>query len=83
MATALARAFDGELTGIRVKEGDRQQHRLEKMADLQRDHTSVLGLEFVPHLLDTIERAVKRGTGELEGVDYETITYEGYMEPLP
>jgi len=28
--------------------------------------------------LDTIERAVKRGTGELEGVDYETITYEGY-----
>ena len=26
--------------------------------------------------LDTIERAVKRGTGELEGVDYETITYE-------
>ncbi len=28
--------------------------------------------------LDTIERAVKRGTGELEGVDYEPITYEGY-----
>ena len=28
--------------------------------------------------LDTIERAVKRGTGELEGVDYEQITYEGY-----
>ena len=28
--------------------------------------------------LDTIERAVKRGTGELEGVDYETLTYEGY-----
>ena len=28
--------------------------------------------------LDTIERAVKRGTGELEGVNYETITYEGY-----
>ncbi|MBH99803.1 MAG: YebC/PmpR family DNA-binding transcriptional regulator [Acidimicrobiaceae bacterium] len=28
--------------------------------------------------LDTIERAVKRGTGELEGVDYESITYEGY-----
>ena len=31
--------------------------------------------------LDTIERAVKRGTGELEGVDYETITYEGYAPP--
>ena len=28
--------------------------------------------------LDTIERAVKRGTGELEGVTYEVINYEGY-----
>jgi len=28
--------------------------------------------------LDTIERAVKRGTGELEGVEYQEITYEGY-----
>ena len=28
--------------------------------------------------IDTIERAVKRGTGELEGVTYEAITYEGY-----
>jgi YebC/PmpR family DNA-binding regulatory protein len=28
--------------------------------------------------LDTIERAVKRGTGELEGVNYESITYEAY-----
>src|SRR5918998_6678933 len=28
--------------------------------------------------MDTIERAVKRGTGELEGVTYEQITYEGY-----
>ncbi len=27
---------------------------------------------------DTIERAIKRGTGELEGVKYEPITYEGY-----
>lgn len=27
---------------------------------------------------DTIERAVKRGTGDLEGVKYETLTYEGY-----
>jgi YebC/PmpR family DNA-binding regulatory protein len=27
---------------------------------------------------DTIERAVKRGTGELDGVTYEQITYEGY-----
>ena len=28
--------------------------------------------------IDTIERAVKRGTGELEGVEYASITYEGY-----
>src|SRR5260370_10565293 len=27
---------------------------------------------------DTIERAIKRGTGELEGVRYEPVTYEGY-----
>jgi|TARA_B100000902_G_scaffold135356_1_gene133686 YebC/PmpR family DNA-binding regulatory protein len=28
--------------------------------------------------LDTIERAIKRGIGELEGVNYEDVTYEGY-----
>ena len=28
--------------------------------------------------IDTIERAIKRGTGELEGVTYESVTYEGY-----
>ncbi|MGD9630168.1 MAG: YebC/PmpR family DNA-binding transcriptional regulator [Pyrinomonadaceae bacterium] len=27
---------------------------------------------------DTIDRAIKRGTGELEGVAYDEITYEGY-----
>ncbi|MFM7872304.1 MAG: YebC/PmpR family DNA-binding transcriptional regulator, partial [Actinomycetota bacterium] len=27
---------------------------------------------------DAIERAIKRGTGEAQGDDYETITYEGY-----
>jgi YebC/PmpR family DNA-binding regulatory protein len=27
---------------------------------------------------DTIERAIKRGTGELEGVRYEPVSYEGY-----
>jgi YebC/PmpR family DNA-binding regulatory protein len=27
---------------------------------------------------DNIERAVKKGTGELEGVEYQEITYEGY-----
>ncbi|MBI3792661.1 MAG: YebC/PmpR family DNA-binding transcriptional regulator [Gemmatimonadetes bacterium] len=27
---------------------------------------------------DNIERAIKKGTGELEGVHYEDVTYEGY-----
>ena len=27
---------------------------------------------------DNIERAIKKGTGELEGVDYEEVSYEGY-----
>ena len=27
---------------------------------------------------DTIDRAIKRGTGDLDGVSYEEITYEGY-----
>jgi YebC/PmpR family DNA-binding regulatory protein len=28
--------------------------------------------------VDTIERAIKRGTGEMEGVRYESVNYEGY-----
>src|SRR2546421_4478438 len=28
--------------------------------------------------IDTIEKAIKRGTGELEGVRYEQVSYEGY-----
>src|SRR4051812_35880163 len=28
--------------------------------------------------IDTIQRAIKRGTGEEEGVTYESVTYEGY-----
>ena len=27
---------------------------------------------------DNVERAIKKGTGELEGVSYEEVTYEGY-----
>src|SRR5438105_15386291 len=27
---------------------------------------------------DNIERAIKRGTGEIEGASYEEVTYEGY-----
>ncbi len=27
---------------------------------------------------DTIDRAIKRGTGELDGVNYEEVSYEGY-----
>lgn len=32
--------------------------------------------ESVPN--DNITRSIKRGTGELEGVSYESVTYEGY-----
>ncbi len=28
--------------------------------------------------VDTIERAIKRGTGEMDGVRYESVNYEGY-----
>jgi YebC/PmpR family DNA-binding regulatory protein len=28
--------------------------------------------------LDNVERAIKRGTGDMEGVNYEEVTYEGY-----
>src|ERR1700709_1164824 len=28
--------------------------------------------------VDTIQRAIRRGTGEEEGVTYESVTYEGY-----
>jgi YebC/PmpR family DNA-binding regulatory protein len=28
--------------------------------------------------VDTIEKAIKRGTGDLEGVSFEEVTYEGY-----
>ena len=31
---------------------------------------------------DNIERAVKKGTGDLEGENYEEITYEGYYGPV-
>ncbi|MCA9542406.1 MAG: YebC/PmpR family DNA-binding transcriptional regulator, partial [Myxococcales bacterium] len=27
---------------------------------------------------DTLERAIKRGAGEIEGATYEEVTYEGY-----
>lgn len=27
---------------------------------------------------DVIERAIKKATGELEGVEYEEVRYEGY-----
>ncbi|HKN69211.1 MAG TPA: YebC/PmpR family DNA-binding transcriptional regulator, partial [Gemmatimonadaceae bacterium] len=27
---------------------------------------------------ENIERAIKKGTGDLEGVDYHEVTYEGY-----
>ena len=32
---------------------------------------------------DNIERAIKKGTGELEGVTYDEISYEGYGPAAP
>jgi YebC/PmpR family DNA-binding regulatory protein len=40
--------------------------------------TAVLAARGANMPKDNIERAVKRGTGEIEGVNYEEITYEGY-----
>jgi len=28
---------------------------------------------------ENVERAIKKGTGELEGVNYEEVVYEGYL----
>jgi YebC/PmpR family DNA-binding regulatory protein len=40
--------------------------------------TAILAAKAVNMPAANIERAIKRGTGELEGVSYEEITYEGY-----
>jgi YebC/PmpR family DNA-binding regulatory protein len=40
--------------------------------------TAVLAAKAVNMPADNIDRAIKKGTGELEGVRYEEITYEGY-----
>jgi YebC/PmpR family DNA-binding regulatory protein len=40
--------------------------------------TAVQAARAVNMPADNIDRAIKKGTGELEGVSYEEITYEGY-----
>ncbi|HDR03959.1 MAG TPA: YebC/PmpR family DNA-binding transcriptional regulator [Candidatus Marinimicrobia bacterium] len=40
--------------------------------------TAIIAARNVNVPNDTISRAIKKGTGELEGVDYQEITYEGY-----
>ncbi|HEY7727209.1 MAG TPA: YebC/PmpR family DNA-binding transcriptional regulator [Candidatus Eisenbacteria bacterium] len=40
--------------------------------------TAIAGAKSVNMPADNIERAVKKGTGELPGVSYEEATYEGY-----
>ncbi len=40
--------------------------------------TAILSAKSVNMPADNIDRAIKKGTGELEGVNYEEITYEGY-----
>ena len=40
--------------------------------------TAILAAKAVNMPADNIDRAIKKGTGELEGVTYEEVTYEGY-----
>jgi len=40
--------------------------------------TAILAAKMENMPKDNIERAIKKGTGELEGVSYEEFTYEGY-----
>ncbi len=40
--------------------------------------TAIAGAKSVNMPADNIDRAIKKGTGELEGVNYEEVTYEGY-----
>jgi len=40
--------------------------------------TAILNAKAENMPADNIERAIKKGTGELEGITYEEVTYEGY-----
>ncbi len=40
--------------------------------------TAILSAKGANMPADNIDRAIKKGTGELEGVVYEEVTYEGY-----
>src|SRR6202453_1498150 len=40
--------------------------------------TAILAAKAENMPADNIKRAIQRGTGELEGLSYEEITYEGY-----
>ncbi|GMT42817.1 MAG: putative transcriptional regulatory protein [bacterium] len=40
--------------------------------------TAVQGAKGANMPMDTVERAIKKGTGELPGTSYEEVTYEGY-----
>jgi len=40
--------------------------------------TAVIAARGVNVPKDTLDRAIKKGTGELEGVNYEEVVYEGY-----
>ncbi len=48
------------------------------MAANPRLRTAVASAKSVNMPADNIERAIKKGTGELEGVNYEEVCYEGY-----
>ena len=66
----LPRESDADRVAARVGGGD--------LTGNPRLRTAVLAAKAVNMPADNIDRAIKKGTGELEGVTYEEITYEGY-----
>ena len=58
------------ITAARIGGGD-QEHN-------PRLRTAMLAARAVNMPMDNIQRAIKRGTGELEGVSFEEGTFEGY-----
>ncbi len=58
------------ITAARISGGDPDQN--------PRLRTAMLAARAVNMPMDNIQRAIKRGTGELEGVSFEEGTFEGY-----
>jgi len=60
------------------RDHDRRQAGRRRSGGNARLRTAIDAAKAENMPLDNIERAVKKGTGELEGVTYEEVTYEAY-----